>query len=223
MKKVAKVATQPTNASPSTAKPASAMPSIDLSALINVKQQEKRRNKAQENSLKMRTHLWPEVTADRLWHRKVNDGYSTIPRTLPLLMNLINDLSKGVAAGKSVPAGRAYLVLWCRLFDEALVKIDSEAVAAAEAGYFGERNVTTWREHLRVLQELGFIDCKQGPAGPYQYVLVYNPYQVVEALKSQVQGPTYTALYQRALEIGAGNEFKIVTIAQPSVTTAKKS
>lgn len=74
-------------------------------------------------------------------------------------MNLINDLSKSVAGGKSIPAGRAYLVLWCRVWDEAMVKIDSEAVAAAEAGYIGERNVT------------------------------------------------YTALYQRALEIGAASDF----------------
>jgi len=194
-------------------KPAAAAPQAVLSQslvsldALNEKQRLKRKSKAQENVLKMRALLWPELNEARLWHRKVNDGFSTVPRTLPLLSNLINDLSKIVTDGKSVPAGRAYLVLWCRVWDEAMVKIDSEAVAAAEAGYVGERNVTTWREHLRVLKDLGFIDYKPGPAGPYQYVLLYNPYQIVEAQKGKIQSAMYTALYQRALEIGAAADF----------------
>ncbi len=181
---------------------------LNLAAVLNVKQQAKRRSKAQENALKMRALLWPDVEAGRLWHRNVNDGYSSVPRTLPLLMNIINDLSKSVAGGKSVPAGRTYLVLWCRVFDEALVKIDSESTAAAEAGYTGERNITTWREHLRVLKDLGFVDYREGPAGPNQFVLLYNPYHVVEARKGEIQVASFTALYQRALEIGAGDDFK---------------
>ena len=91
------------------------------------------------------------------------------------------------------------------MFDEGLVKVDQEAAAALEAGYSGERNVTTWREHLRVLRELGFIDFKQGPAGPCQYVLLWNPYRAAKALrdKNWLQEATYTALLQRAIEIGA--------------------
>jgi len=34
-----------------------------------------------------------------LWHRKLNDGYSTIPRTLPLAMQAIDARSKGQPAG----------------------------------------------------------------------------------------------------------------------------
>lgn len=96
-------------------------------------------------------------------------------------------------------------MLWCRVFDEGFVKIESEAVAALEAGYTGERNVTTWREHLSVLKDLGFIDCKDGPAGPFQYILLFNPYQVVKSLyaKGWVQQASYTALFQRAMDIGA--------------------
>lgn len=195
-----------------TAKPLATMaqPAIAESLVLNVKQQVKRKSKAQENALKMRALLWPGLNEARLWHRKVNDGFSTVPRTLPLLINLINDLSKSVADGKSIPAGRTYLVLWCRVWDESMVKIDSDAIAAAEAGYIGERNVTTWREHLRVLKDLGFIDYKPGPAGPYQYVLLYNPYQVIEAQKGQIQPTTYAVIYQRALEIGAGSDFEVL-------------
>jgi hypothetical protein len=176
---------------------------------LNVKQARKRLSKAKENSLKMRKHLWPKVQDSDLWLRQdlTKKGYTTLPRTMPLLINLINDISKHVTNGKSVPAGKAYLVLWCRVFDEGYLKIDSEAGAAMEAGYEGERNVTTWREHLRVLIELGFIDGKKGPAGPYQHILIFNPYIAVKALykKEWVQQSTYTALFQRTAEIGASD------------------
>jgi len=35
--------------------------------------------------IQMRNQIWPSE-AQRLWHRKTEQGYSTIPRTLPLLM-----------------------------------------------------------------------------------------------------------------------------------------
>lgn len=179
---------------------------LDLLTL-NAKQTKKRASKAKQGSLKMRAHLWPDVPDSALWLREdeTRKGFTTMPRTMPLFMNLIQDVSKRVANNKSIPAGRSYLVLWCRVFDEAFLRIEQEAAAALEAGYSGERNVTTWREHLRVLKELGFIDYKQGPSGPCQYVLLLNPYRAAKALhkKGWLQQDTYTALFQRAIEIGA--------------------
>ena len=176
-------------------------------SLLNEKQARTRRNKAKESNIKMRLHLWPDLKEKTLWLRedKTRKGYTTMPRTIPMIVNLINDISKQVTGGKAVPAGKSYLVLWCRVFDEGFVKIESEAVAALEAGYAGERNVTTWREHMAVLKDLGFIDSKDGAAGPYQYILIFNPYQVVKALhaKGWVQQSAYTALFQRAMDIGA--------------------
>ena len=180
---------------------------IKAPVVLNEKQAKKRLSKAQKAALAMRKQLWPEITDDMLWLRHDRDGFTTMPRTMPLFIDLIQDVSKQVTTGKSVPAGKAYLVLWCRVFDEALVKIEVEAVAAMEAGYTGERNVSTWREHLRVLKDLGFIDYAAGPAGPCQFVLLLNPYHAVKALdaKGWVQKLTYTALYQRAMEIGASD------------------
>ncbi|MFA5912017.1 MAG: hypothetical protein WC830_00520 [Burkholderiales bacterium] len=186
------------------------LPTIDLTAL-NQKQLQKKASKAKEAAIAMRQHLWPDVTDAHLWllDEKTRKGFAQIPRILPLLMNIISDVSKRVS-GKSVPAGRTYLVLWCRVFSEGFVKIDSEAAAALEAGYSGERNVTTWREHVRVLKELGFIDFKEGPSGPTQYILLFNPYAVVKELHAKRWLPQnqYTALFQRATDIGAGSELK---------------
>jgi hypothetical protein len=177
-------------------------------AALNAKQLSTRRNKAKEANLKLRKELWPEAGETELWLREDRNrkGFTTMPRTMPLLMDIINDASKQVTTGqKAVPAGKSYLVLWCRVFDEGFLRIDSEASAALEAGYGGERNVSTWREHLRVLKELGFIDCKPGAAGPYQFVLIWNPYHVVKRLQAKgwVQEFAYTTLLQRTIEIGA--------------------
>lgn len=185
-----------------------AHPSI-TSEQLNAKQTKKRLSKAKESSLKMRKHLWPKVPESDLWLRQdpTKKGYTTMPRTMPLLINLINDISKHVGTGKSVPAGKSYLVLWCRVFDEGYLKIESESVAAMEAGYEGERNISTWREHLRVLATLGFIDAKEGPAGPYHHILIFNPYLAVKKLRKKgwIPEATYTALFQRVTEIGASD------------------
>ena len=158
----------------------------------------------------MRKHHWPNIGDDKLWllSDQKKKGFSQLPRPLPILMNMIGDASKHVSP-KAVPAGRSYLVLWCRVFGEAMVKVENEMMAASEAGYFGERSVSTWREHMRVLKELGFIDYKAGAAGPMHYVLLLNPYKVATDLRAKgwVQEVQYTALFQRALEIGAGPEF----------------
>ena len=174
---------------------------------LNEKQQKVRLSKTAKAALQMREELWPSIGSDKLWLRTdlSRKGYTTIPRGMPLFMKIISSASKQVTSGKSVPAGQAYLVLWCRVFDEGLVKIDNDTTAAFEAGYSGERSVSTWREHLRVLKELDFIDYKPGPAGPGQYVLLLNPYHAVRHLRASgwVQDVTYTALMQRMSDIGA--------------------
>ena len=201
-KRPAKTATQvPVQA------PAESASSKLLTATLNEKQQKVRLSKTAKAALQMREELWPGIGSDKLWLRTdlIRKGYTTIPRGMPLFMEIISSASKQVTSGKSVPAGQAYLVLWCRVFDEGLVKIENDTTAAFEAGYSGERSVSTWREHLRVLKELGFIDYKPGPAGPSQYVLLLNPYHAVLRLRasSWVQDVTYTALIQRMSDIGA--------------------
>ena len=186
-------------------KPAGGAPTGDVAVAV-VKQAQTKINKAKEDTIAMRQQLWPEVTEDHLWligDRK-KKGFSSIPRVMPLLVNLIQDSSKQVSK-KSIPAGRTYLVLWCRVFGEGMVNIDNEVVAASEAGYLGERSVSTWREHMRVLKDLGFIDYKAGQAGAMQFVLLFNPYKVAKALRAKnwISENAYNRLFQRANQIGA--------------------
>lgn len=104
-----------------------------------------------------------------LWNRKKNDGYSTIPRTLPIAMQAIDALSKGN------PGGHTLFCLWARAPDHPLIVIDSPSTYAAEAGFTGERASDTWRRRMKRLRELGFICTKKGTSGDFHYVLLLNP------------------------------------------------
>ncbi len=182
-----------------------------MASQLNGKQHAKRVSKAQQTAIEIRNLHWPDVKAEDLWllgDRK-RGGFAQVPRTLSMMMNVINDITKR-KTGKAVPAGKTYLVLWLHVFDEALVRIDSEADAAFEAGYEGERNVTTFRNHMNMLKELGFIDFRRGTKGPMQYVLLLNPYKVVKQLHvaGLIPNTQYAALLERASAIGSSQELK---------------
>jgi hypothetical protein len=153
--------------------------------------------KGREKYLELRDVCWPGLSEKLLWNRKRHKGFTSIPRTLPNLINIIDSLTK------NKPAGQTYLVLWARSYDEAMLTIDNPATLAAEAGFTGERAVSTWTQRMRALQELGFINAVEGPAGGFHYVLLLNPHQVVWSLKPTIQTSLFRQLHERALAIGA--------------------
>lgn len=159
----------------------------------------KKISKAQEKAKALRDSCWPDLDEQTLWNRKAVSGFTTIPRTMPLIMNIIDDLTK------SKPAGRTYFVMWCRTFDHSLLVIDNPMTLAVEAGFSGERALNTWKNRMRSLVELGLIDAKEGPTGLYHYVLLLNPHKVVWKLKDQIQDGTFRQLQTRAIEIGASD------------------
>lgn len=157
----------------------------------------KKISKAQEKAKALRDSVWPDLDEQMLWNRKSVSGFTTIPRTMPLVMNIIDALTK------NKPAGSSYFVMWCRTFDHSLLVIDNPMTLAVEAGFSGERALSTWKDRMRSLVELGFIDAKEGPSGPYHYVLLFNPHKVVWGLRSRIQESTFRQLQTRAIEIGA--------------------
>jgi hypothetical protein len=127
-----------------------------------------------------RDRFWPD--ADKIiWSRKTDHGFCTIPRTLPLIMTLINQLApKGNGA-----ASRVYFELWCRSFDEGLVEIEDEEDHAFAAGYVGGRAVRSWRERMKLLVDLGFVKVEAKGNRRYAYVLLLHPHDVVETLRKK--------------------------------------
>src|SRR5262249_9405805 len=128
-----------------------------------------------------------------------SDGWLSIPRAMPLLLRVMDNLSKGK------PVSSTYLDLWCRTYDDSFVVANKSREMAFFSGFTGERAERTWANRMRILADLGFIEIAEGPNGPISYVLVYNPYQVVRrhVADGLINAATYNALKQRMIEIGA--------------------
>lgn len=160
-----------------------------------------RLNKITKKQLKLREQLWPGLDEDRLWTRTEKDGFTTIPRTMPLILQIMDDLSKGK------PVSSTYLELWCRAYDECFVTLTKPTELAFHSGFTGQRALATWRSRMQILMDLGFIDLKPGPSGPMSYSLIWNPYEVIKKHHNdQHPGLTmdaYNALLARTVEIGA--------------------
>jgi len=163
---------------------------------MNVKQKKARHSKMQAKTLKLRGEFWSEITEEDLWHRKRQDGWITIPRTMPIIINIIDALTKNASAGNT------YFTLWCRSFDEQVIEIGNPADLASESGFSGERAVYTWRQRMKSLKSMGFIDSYTG-SHDYQFVLLFNPHKVIKKKKGEIPANLYSQLFSRALDIGA--------------------
>lgn len=167
-----------------------------------------KRDRRKERALAIRSATWPAVGPDKLWILDgKRGGFAQVPRTLSLLMNIIGHAVKK-KTGKTSSASNTYLVLWLHSQGEGIARIESEEEVAFEAGYGGERSKSTFRAHMKVLEDLGFIAHSGGARGPFEWVLLYNPYQVLQQLKSQrlVEDRHYTAMVQLLEGIGASKE-----------------
>jgi hypothetical protein len=157
--------------------------------------------KINEQRVKLRQQYWPQIPESFLWNRKQRTGFVTMPRTMPLMLSMMDDMSK------HKPLSGAYFALWCRTYDDCMVSIPNPMQVAFEAGFGGQRGVQTWGGRMKKLEDLGFIKSKEGAAGPYSHVLLLNPYLVIKAIAAQgkvhIAEAKINALFNRATEIGA--------------------
>jgi len=158
------------------------------------------RKKIAKRQLELRQRLWPEVGGEWLWSRHTHDGFTTLPKCMPLIMSIMDDLAKGQ------PVSSTYLELWCRMFDENFVTLSKPREIAFHSGFYGQRAERTWRGRLNILAELNFISLREGPSGPASYALIYNPYKVIRHHREQknpgVRADKYNALLERAIDVG---------------------
>lgn len=155
----------------------------------------------QKKQLELRAKLWPDLKVTDLWLRKGSRGFTTIPRTMPLIIAIMDGLSK------NRPLGSTYLDLWCRAFDECFVTLNRPREMAFYSGFTGQRSEQTWESRVKLLIELGFIKAAPGPSGPLSYAVILNPYRAVAKHREEntpgFSMEAYNALLSRALEIGA--------------------
>jgi hypothetical protein len=174
--------------------------------MANGKQSSAKRMKMAERAQQLMNIHFPGYAAPWVWHRKTNDGYTTVPRTLPIAMQAIDMQSKGQ------PAGHVLFCLWARSPDHPVITIENPSTFAAEAGFLGERAVDTWRRRMKKLRELNFIQAKPGASGEFHYVLLVNPNAALEWMKSSglIQEGLYGRFIDRLIEVGAFGEIEAV-------------
>ena len=149
----------------------------------------------------LRDKLWPEIAEDDLWNRQEKQGFTTIPRTMPLFMEIMDSMSNGK------PVSFVYFNLWCIAFDEHMIELKDKEKLAFYSGYSGQRAVNTWNIRIDILNELGFIRLAPGPYGERSYALLLNPYHVIQRHYENdtpgISKALYNSLLIRAKEIGA--------------------
>jgi hypothetical protein len=153
-----------------------------------------------QKQLDQREALWPDAKP-HLWHRTVHKGFATIPKTMPLVLQIMDELSKGKRLSET------YLGLWCSTWDNSFVTISKPQEMAHAAGFGGQRAEYTWADRMKRLHQLSFINIKPGKSGPITHVLIWNPHRVIrdhhEKKTPGLVEATYNILLDRALEIGA--------------------
>lgn len=159
----------------------------------------KRNQRIADRQLQLRGKLWPEINSNQIWSRKERQGFTTIPRALPLVLAILDKM----AIGK--PVSSTYFELWCRAFDEGFVTLNRDEEMAFHAGFSGQRSRRTWLGRLKRLEELGFISVKPGAFGPQSYALLLNPYLVIREHydKGEVPDEYFLAMVARLNEIRA--------------------
>lgn len=163
----------------------------------------------------IRDELWPGV-ASYLWHRSSHKGFATIPKTLPLVLRVMDGM-----APKGAPVSTTYLALWCATWDNSFVALKPRELAFA-ADFNGQRAERTWQSRMRTLQRLGFIDIKPGRQGEFAYAVIFNPHLVIRQHRAKgtpgVYDADYAALTETAYDVGAKD--MIGDEAGPSVAPA---
>lgn len=169
---------------------------------MNLKQLTSKRANMAERAQQMLDLHFPGLDPSYLWLRKKNHGFTTIPRTLPIIMQAVDALSK------SQPAGHVLFGLWARSPDNPFIVIENPAIFATEAGFSGRRVVDTWRRRMKVLAQYRFIATRPGASGDFHYVLLLNPNHAMEYLNvtGNIQLDLYRRFVERLTEVGGGDE-----------------
>jgi hypothetical protein len=157
-------------------------------------------NAITQKQLDQRNALWPGIEAI-LWNRKENKGFTTIPKTMPLVLKIMDEMSNGK------PVSPTYLGLWCATWDNSFVNITKANEMAHAAGFSGQRAEYTWAARMKILKQLLFIDIKPGKTGPISYVIIPNPHKIIQYHHDKktpgLLEASYNMLIDRALDIGA--------------------
>jgi len=165
-----------------------------------------------DRDVELRDSLFPDAEA-RMWDRNRFHGFTTMPKTMPYICRILDELSKGQ------PLSDTYVALWCATWDNAFVRLGRMPDLAFAAGFTGQRGARTFQDRLRRLVDLGFVEVAPSGAQAMGLAFLPNPHAIIVALyqaktdpnadsalklkAAGLQAATYNAFVERAQELGA--------------------
>jgi hypothetical protein len=146
--------------------------------------------------VQVRNSKWPD-SDERRWPRDVEEGWAKMPRSLPLILAILNQ--KDVSGG--VDPGPTYVALLAHNMGDGLVEIDDDQEMATMCGLMKK----TWAQRIRLLEKLGMVEVAPKLTRPIGYVLIRHPLSAIERLRSEGKVPDalWDALVARNIEVGA--------------------
>lgn len=157
-------------------------------------------NAIAKKQMRLREELWPGA-GSLVWDRLAHRGFATVPKTMPLVLQIMDGMAKGQ------PVSSTYFALWCSTWDNSFVTLSKHREMAYLAGFSGQRGVRTWASRMKLLHDLRFIYLKPGKGTDLGYALILNPHLVIkkhhDAKTPGLVEALYIALVELALEIGA--------------------
>jgi hypothetical protein len=134
--------------------------------------------KVEQRLAATRNEHWPGA---RAWLSEPEVGFFLAPRTLPLVLGLLN--SKKLSGVQDLSA--TYLELFASHTGQGVIHISSYEEHAFRAGYYSNRAERTWTERMAVLEELGFIKSVPSAKRRFGIVLLTHPTLAIAALREQ--------------------------------------
>jgi hypothetical protein len=136
--------------------------------------------KAQGKRAKLRDQIWPGAE-NEIFSPNTGSGFSRVPRVVPLVSRLINNL------GGKINAGPLYQTLWAQDWGQGIIEIRSFRGLLYESGYSDNKSRAerTWRERIAVLIKWGFVKTGKNGLDEHGFVLLVNPYLAVVRLEAK--------------------------------------
>lgn len=102
-------------------------------------------------------------------------GFAQVPRVVPLVAALINEI------GGRENAGSLYQVLWAHDWGQGIVEVKSPRSLLFQAGYTGStgRADRTWQERVAILVSLGLVQTRPSGIEQHGFILLRDPYRAV--------------------------------------------
>jgi hypothetical protein len=166
--------------------------------------------KGATNDITLRDNMFPGA-ASRLWSHKPSGGFVTIPKTMPFIVRILDEITKGA------PVGTVYSALWSFTWNnDAFVKMGRVRDIVYACGFTGTRGIRTLNDRLIELRRLGMIETAAGTEGDISFIFLPNPHYALLKLWQdktvKIEEKSFNAFRDRATAIGAKDVLQMLAV-----------